>query len=109
MSKVILQPTDVISKTVIDACAAAGACNEGLTWAKKGRTYAELASAGFAPWMANNCPVVAVLEMLSKDSDAGVRWRVAENVNTPLAVLELLSKGSNATVRWTHALKEVSA
>ena len=99
MSKVILQPTDVISKTVIDACAAAGACDEGLIWAKKGRTYAELTSAGFADWMASNCPVVEVLELLSKDIDTVVRRFVAENVNTSVKVLEMLSKDIDAVVR----------
>ena len=103
MSKVILKLTDVISKTVINACAAAGACDAGLIWARKGRTYAELASAGFALWMANNCPVAAVLELLSKDSDTWARRYVAANVNTPAAVLEMLSKDSDAYVRWAVA------
>ena len=40
---------------------------------------------------------------LSKDNDCGVRYAVAENINTPIAVLIELSKDNNCDARYAVA------
>ena len=92
----------VIDEKVIENCEHNGACDEGLNWLRlKARTFAQLSKykTSWLMWMAKHITLAFVLELLSKDSVADVRWGVAQNPNTPVTVLELLSKDSDAYVR----------
>jgi hypothetical protein len=93
---------DVMDEEVIAACEADGACAEGLHWLRAmARTYAELRRhrLEWYKWLAAHRVPPATLELLAKDSDVDVRWRVAGNPSTPPATLELLAKDSDVGVR----------
>ena len=46
-----------------------------------------------------NTPI-DILEVLSKDEDNDVRYWVADNLNTPIDILRVLSKDENSGVRY---------
>ena len=46
-----------------------------------------------------NTPI-DILEVLSKDEDNDVRYWVADNLNTPIDILRVLSKDEDSSVRY---------
>ena len=78
---------EIIDEKVIENCELNDACDEGLHWLRKTpRTYQDLRTyrMEWFRWMAEHCTLPTVLEKLSTDTDAYVRYGVAANQQTPV-------------------------
>lgn len=94
--------TDVISKKVIEAARAEGACDEALEYVTaKPRTYDQLYKKNrlWLQWLTRFTTIPTVLNMLALHTNPTVRRYVTYNSVTSKAVIKKLSKDESSAVR----------